>query len=49
MEGVNDGVKGALGLERKGGGVTDMCADMDTYTNWPLLVERGAGSVNSDP
>lgn len=36
------------GTER---GVTGMCADMDAHANinCPLLAERGAGSVNSDP
>ncbi len=32
-------------------GVTGMHTDIETHAeiNWPLLVERGAGSVNSDP
>lgn len=32
-------------------GVTGINADIDTHAdiNWPLVVERGAGSVNSDP
>lgn len=49
VEGVSDRVKGAWVWNW--GGATDMHADIDTHTyiNWPLLVERGAGSVNSDP
>lgn len=33
------------------GEVTGIRADVDTHAdiNWPLLVDRGAESVNSDP
>ncbi len=44
-----EGVKGpGSGAERKVAGTHE---DIDTHAdkNWPLLVDRGAGSVNSDP
>lgn len=42
---------GSKGPGSGSGRVTGMNADIDTHAdiNWPLVVERGAGSVNSDP